>query len=195
MDESKTKDPKAIIEEWVEAYSDDLYRWALHKTSSEDLAADLVQETFVSAMDGLDRFEGRSQPKSWLFSILKNKIVDHYRKKRTDSLDDEDPNGGAPEPHSDGYFDKEGDWSEPDKMEWSGDEKELLDDPAFLKVLDHCIEELPERSRAVLAARFFQAKKGDLICKEMGLSSSNYWQIVRRAKLMLRDCLGMNWFK
>jgi DNA-directed RNA polymerase specialized sigma24 family protein len=79
-------------------------------------------------------------------------------------------------------------------MEWSGDEKELLDDPGFLQVLDQCMEGLPERSKAVLSAKYFEKKKGGLICQEMGLSSSNYWQLVRRAKLMLRDCLATKWF-
>ena len=72
---------KAKIEDWFHKYSDDLYGWAYHKTSSKEVAEDLVQETFLSAVKGSKNFQNRSNPKTWLFAILNNKIIDYYRKK------------------------------------------------------------------------------------------------------------------
>jgi RNA polymerase sigma factor (sigma-70 family) len=76
---------------WVNQYTTELYSWALHKVSNADLAADLVQDTFLAAAEKMDGFKGDSSPKTWLFSILNHKIIDHYRKKvnRTVSVEDQ----------------------------------------------------------------------------------------------------------
>ncbi|MFA7327306.1 MAG: RNA polymerase sigma factor [Candidatus Kapaibacterium sp.] len=68
------------IKSWVELYSDQLYTWAFYKTSDKETAEDLVQETFLAAINSFEKFEGKSEPKTWLLSILKNKIADHFRK-------------------------------------------------------------------------------------------------------------------
>ena len=73
-------DRAIVIKTWVEAYSDKLYSWCLHKTSSKEIAEDLVQDTFMAAFQAINKFEGKSDPKTWLFSILNNKIADHFRR-------------------------------------------------------------------------------------------------------------------
>ncbi len=70
----------ATIKRWVGMYSDHLYSWAYYKTSNKETAEDLVQETFLAAVRSFEKFEGKSDPKTWLLSILKNKIADHFRK-------------------------------------------------------------------------------------------------------------------
>lgn len=65
---------------WVEAYSDKLYSWALYKTKNKETAEDLVQDTFVIAFQSFNKFEGKSDPKTWLYGILNHKITDHFRK-------------------------------------------------------------------------------------------------------------------
>ncbi len=75
---------------WVQLYSDSLYSWALHKTSDKETAEDLVQETFLVAVKSFNKFKGDSNPKTWLFAILNNKINDHYRKSyRTPIINNE----------------------------------------------------------------------------------------------------------
>jgi RNA polymerase sigma factor (sigma-70 family) len=69
------------INDWVVAHTDSLYEWAFYKLSDEELTKDIVQETFITAFQKIDSFEGKSNPKTWLFSILNNKIIDHYRKE------------------------------------------------------------------------------------------------------------------
>lgn len=58
------------IKSWVSKYSDKLYTWAFHKTSSKEIAEDLVQETFIVAITSFDKFQHKSSPETWLFSIL-----------------------------------------------------------------------------------------------------------------------------
>jgi len=71
---------KEIVSKWVVEYGDDLYSWAFYKTSSRETAQDLIQETFLSAFKSYKKFKHESQPKTWLFKILNNKIIDYYRK-------------------------------------------------------------------------------------------------------------------
>lgn len=76
-----TTDKEQTISSWVHRFSDDLYAWALHKTNHKEIAEDLVQDTFLAAFHHLDSFKAESSPKTWLFRILNNKIIDFYRKK------------------------------------------------------------------------------------------------------------------
>ncbi len=64
------------ISDWVKQYSDDLYNWAYYKISKKELAEDLVQETFFSALKSIHNFKENSSAKTWLFSILNNKITE-----------------------------------------------------------------------------------------------------------------------
>ena len=66
---------------WVKNYADYLYSYAYTRIDDNELARDLVQETFLGALQGWGKFDGRSSEKTWLTSILKNKIFDVYRKK------------------------------------------------------------------------------------------------------------------
>src|SRR4051812_41494552 len=68
-------------QQWVHKYADYLYTFAFNRTNDEELSRDLVQETFLAALQGMSKFEGRSSESTWLPAILKNKIVDVYRKK------------------------------------------------------------------------------------------------------------------
>src|ERR1700712_4157044 len=66
---------------WVDAHADYLYGYTLSRLNDEELAKDLVQETFLAALQKVDKFEGKSSERTWLTAILKNKIIDVYRKK------------------------------------------------------------------------------------------------------------------
>ena len=63
---------------WIDEYSDMLYNFSITRVNDHELARDLVQDTFVSALKGLESFKGKSTVKTWLFSILKRKIIDHW---------------------------------------------------------------------------------------------------------------------
>src|ERR1700712_5717640 len=66
---------------WVSAHADYLYAFARVRIADEEQAKDLVQETFLAALQRVDKFEGKSSERTWLTAILKNKIIDVYRKK------------------------------------------------------------------------------------------------------------------
>src|SRR5580693_110981 len=67
--------------QWVAAHADYLYAYAISRINDEEQAKDLVQEAFLAALQKTGSFEGRSSERTWLTAILKNKIIDAYRKK------------------------------------------------------------------------------------------------------------------
>jgi len=177
------------LNDLVEKYTDDLYSWAYHKVTDGELAKDLVQETFLAAAQNIKTFKGNSSPKTWLFAILNNKITDYYRKKvnQTVSID-----------HRlfSNLFDEQGSWKKEKRPQnWYEEEKNLLDDTDFQQILEDCLDKLPEHWNSAMKLKYLLSKKGDEICQELGISRTNYWQIIHRAKLQLRDCIEDNWFK
>ena len=66
--------------QWVAAHADYLYAFAITRVNDEEQAKDLVQETFLAALERISNFEGKASERTWLTAILKNKIADVYRK-------------------------------------------------------------------------------------------------------------------
>lgn len=180
---SENMDAQSIITDWVNQYSDPLYAYAVKRVSDDGLAKDLVQDTFLAAYQNIDRFENRSKPKTWLTSILKNKIMDHfrqvYRRKETSIEGDYQ------------MFDEDGSWkTENIPTPWV--EEHLLDNPGFIKVFDGCIESLPERWGSSIRIKYLGEDKN---VEELGISKANYWKMLERARTQLRKCLEVNWIK
>lgn len=183
-------DANEVMKSWVSIYTHSMYEWAYYKVADKATAEDLVQETFLSAFQSLDRFKQESQPKTWLFSILNHKIIDHFRKKVKSPL----RNGG--DGGLDRYFNDHGEWDgDARPQEWAADEGHLLDHQDFRRTLDECMQRLPGNWSAALQLKYLSEKDGKEICQDLRISSSNFWQILHRAKLQLRKCLEVHWFK
>ncbi len=184
---------RALLAEWVDLYSDELYTWAAYKLNSDENAKDIVQDTFVAAAQAFERFEGRSSVRTWLFSILNNKIRDYFRKNkgRTVYLSDLQYEDGGDE-----RFDESGAWKPEHRPHpWQEADMHLLDDLDFRKVFDACLNRLSERFKNAVVWKFLEKKESEAICQDLKISPSNFWQILHRAKLQLRACLETNWFK
>lgn len=180
---------KNNLNEWVEEYTDDLYSWALHKVSDVELAKDLVQETFLAAAEKVDGFKGDSAPKTWLYSILNHKIIDFYRKKVRQPVKVENQVFST-------FFVEGGEWKEERRPgKWHEDEEgHLLDDIEFQGVLKDCLDALPEKWNTCVKLKYLLSKNGEEICQELDITPTNFWQIIHRAKLQLRNCVEENWF-
>ena len=183
--------PGGELTEWVRRYTKELFVWAYQKTADRQLAEDLVQETFLAAAEGRAGFRGDSQPKTWLLGILKNKIAEYYRKMLRQQI-------AAPLPADDlsAFFDRSGHWEKMARpMVWQDETAQLTDIPAFNQILDRCIDHLPGLMNACIRLRFLDEKKSEEICQDLGITATNYWQLIHRAKLQLRQCLEQNWFR
>ncbi|MBI3139910.1 MAG: sigma-70 family RNA polymerase sigma factor [Sphingobacteriales bacterium] len=193
MDISK---PETTIQCWVELYADKLYTRAFYKTGSQEVAEDLVQDCFLAAFQSLQKFEGKSEPATWLFAILNNKIAGYFRKKFRDAVVPAQNNQSPDGPEGDFYFDANGEWRKEQRPEhWEEESLHLLDDPGFTTVLKNCLDHLPGNWQTAVQLKYLEEKKGELICQELGIAPTNFWQILHRAKLQLRKCLEIHWFK
>lgn len=177
---------------WVKDHSDYLYNYALYKVSDEEMAQDLVQDTFIAGLNGKDSFKGNSTERTWLVSILKRKIIDHYRKsavrKNTVNTDFSMPF------NTEGVYKNH--WSDegaPGK--WNIEKSHNLEKDEFQRILELCLSLLPPQWRDVFHLKMMEECSGEEICKEMDITSSNLWVIIHRAKLKMRACLEKNYFE
>ena len=176
------------LSELVETHTQELYSWALYKVSDQELAKDLVQDTFLAAAEKIEGFKGGSSLKTWLFSILNYKIIDIYRNKIKQPI-------GIDDQVFSEFFDDDGGWRK-SKMpkDWHDNENNLLDDNEFQEVLKKCLDALPEKWSMCVKLKYLSGKNGEEICQELDISPTNFWQIAHRAKVQLRDCVESNWF-
>ncbi|MBI1221240.1 MAG: sigma-70 family RNA polymerase sigma factor [Bacteroidetes bacterium] len=186
------KEAYVKLEDWIMQYSDHLYSWASYRLNDPELAKDLVQDTFIAAYQSFDRFEGRSSEKTWLTSILNNKIRDYFRKNKHQIFSLNEQSG---ERNLDEYFDSTGAWKPEYRPSLLDEDQALLDVPEFRAILYGCLDALSDRFRKVMVGKFLDTKDSTELCQELGISASNFWQILHRAKLQLRNCLDTNWFK
>jgi len=184
-----TTDSNSTIKCWVDLYSDQLFTWAFYKTSDKETAEDLVQETFLAAVHSFQKFEGKSEPKTWLLAILRNKIADHFRKSYR--------NNESKTVSFSQFFDSNEDWLSKQKpQQWNEeDEQHLLENLDFQKTLTSCLGKLPQNMKATVLLKYMEDKDSTQICQELEIAAINYWQILHRAKLHLRKCSELNWYK
>ncbi len=179
---------------WVDRHGDYLFRYALMRLRDRELAENLVQETFLAALKGRGSFGGRSSERTWMVGILKHKIIDHYRKDfRERPVTDLQTMQFDEEQTVDQFYDAIGN---PRKYprDWMPDPQAALHSKEFWAVLHDCMAKLPKATAAAFALRELDAMGTASICKELGISATNLWVMLHRARLQLRACLETNWF-
>ena len=183
-------DPNLDPETWLDQYGDYLYRFALARIKDQAVAEDLVQETFLAALHGRNRFKGHSAVKTWLSAILKNKIVDYLRKKiREQAINDTNSITET----VDGYFHKNGNWKvRPEK--WNLDPSKIYEQREFMDTFYKCLSELPDRLSKAFVLREMEGYSTKEICNVLQVSSTNSWVMLYRARMFLRRCLELFWF-
>ncbi len=193
---SDTREHKLDPQKWVERYGDYLFSYALGRVNDSGKAEDLVQETFLAALKARDRFRGASTERTWLTSILKRKIIDTYRKKYTSKESSFGEHDGTV---FDGDFYRD---EEPFKGHWlegSGPNSHSflpegeLEQEELMKFINLCIENLQAPQAAAFSMRMIDEEDSDTICKELGITPSNLWVMLHRARLRMRECLEKKW--
>jgi RNA polymerase sigma-70 factor (ECF subfamily) len=177
-------------ETWVDQHGDALYRFALGRVSDPELAADLVQETFLEGLHARASFRGKSSPRTWLTAILKYKIIDEFRRsRRLPGMAEEPPTERA----TGHFFDRRGRWKTPPGR-WGDEPDAILDRREFWEILGRCALRLPEH----LADAFLAVELGDLdrdrACEQFEITAANLATRLYRARRLLRHCLETHWF-
>jgi RNA polymerase sigma-70 factor (TIGR02943 family) len=191
--ETRLADP----ERWVDEYGDYLFKHALVRLRDPAKAEDMVQETFLVALKAGETFAGRASAKSWLLGILKNKICDYYRTagRETSFTDmefysDEESDRFV----VDGLF--QGGWiHDLGPIEWSTEPGASLDKEVFWKTFHNCTSKMPRKIVAAFTLRELDGIESKEICSMLRISERNLWVMLHRARMALRRCLEINWFK
>ncbi len=167
-----------------------MYRYVLARCSRPDVAENLVQEAFLAALRSRESYSGKSTERTWLMGILKHKLMDYYRTRmREQSVEDVEV---LPE-HLDQLFHKNGHWRQP-PVDWGQAPETALSNTQFRAVLAECLGHLPGRQAAVFSMREADGLETPEICKELGVTETNLWVLMHRARAGLRRCLETNWF-
>jgi RNA polymerase sigma-70 factor (ECF subfamily) len=169
-----------------------LMRYARLQIREPALAEDLVQNTLIAALQSIASFRGEAAPVTWLIGILKRQIIDHHRRSAREvslpmAADGDDGNTDLLER----LFAEDGHWLTKPAV-WD-DPEQSLQQEAFLSVLEQCLKGLAGQSGRVFAMREILELEPAEICKDLGLSQSNYWVLMHRARLRLRHCVERGW--
>lgn len=177
---------------WIENHGDVMFRYTLVRVPNRETAEEIVQETFVRALESLDGFSGRSTERTWLMGILKHKIADYHRrhaKELTESELSPDTDGNSIKLD---YFNQSDHWIRGPKK-WTNP-RAALEEKEFRSVLQSCMHKLPSNQLSAFTHRVIDQKSTQEVCKILGVSATNLGVLLYRARLQLRECLELNWF-
>jgi RNA polymerase sigma-70 factor (ECF subfamily) len=191
-DDSQTLSPASDAAAWLVDHGDVLYRYARSRVADREHAEDLVQDTFLAALQSQNRFQGRATVRTWLLSILRHKIVDHYRRVAgSPSTVEPDPSVTA-DPVVNRYFSERGIWKNV-LGTWKAPDQ-ALEDREFWDVLDRCLSRLPRSLSLVFILREREELDNAELGRILAVSEGNVRVRLHRARLLLRECLEKNWF-
>lgn len=177
----------------LDRYRPQLVKFALMQLRNSAAAEDVVQETLLAALQGGARFGGQSSVKTWLIGILKHKIIDTIRRRsREQPLESGDDEGPSIEELQDLAYAPDGHFRAA-PQEWA-DPESALTERRFFEVLERCMANLPPKTARAFALREVMGLETEEICKELGITASNCWVLLYRARMALRDCLEGRWF-
>ena len=180
--------PGAPPAEELATHRPQLLKYAMLQLRNTAQAEDAVQETLVAAIRGAATFSGGSSVRTWLIGILKHKIIDSIRKaSRVQSIDQYE----ASTHDLDAFFKADGHYA--DKPADWGDPEQALSQRRFFEVMEQCMESLPKMTAQAFAMREVMGLETKEICANLGITNSNCWVLLFRARMKLRDCLEKNW--
>src|SRR5215213_4431354 len=169
-------DETAFVE-LVRTYQTRLQRLAESVVSSRSVAEEVVQDTWLAVVRGVERFEGRSTLKTWLFHILLNRARSAAgREHRAPPLADDDLGE---------RFDSNGAWANP-PVPWADAVEDRLIAQRLASRVRDILPELPEAQRQVLLLRDFEGISASEVCDLLGVSDGNQRVLLHRARVHLR---------
>jgi len=176
-------------ERWLADYGDAMYQYALARLRDQAKAEDAVQESLLAALSALDRFRGEAAERTWLFGILKHKILDQYRRDAR-----EVPIGDEEEADAliNQTFDSGGSWRVR-PVAWQDPGRDLERDE-FWAMFERCLDGLPQTLAATVRLVEIDELDSDETCKALGISATNLGVRLHRARLRLRECIERSWF-
>ena len=164
---SSTAAASVIDEATIRQLEPTLVGYARRRVGSADVAADLVQDTWMAALRNIDSFAGRSSLRTWLVSILRRKIVDLYRRDRNSVSFLEERHGDTWIPKLDGR----------------------IDDEAAVQEVGKALEHLPEKERQAITYIDVLDLEREEAASKMRVTRNHLRVLLHRGRLKLRATL------
>jgi len=180
----------------VDAYTPALLRLARSFVPSRAVAEEVVQETWLGVLNGLDRFEGRAALKTWIFKILVNTARTRGARERRSvpfsALASVEEGAGEASVDPDRFFAADhdrypGHWSL-GPARWETPEEDLLA-AETREVILAAVEELPQAQRAVITMRDIEGWPAEEVCDALEVSEVNQRVLLHRARTKVRAAL------
>jgi len=157
--------------------SSEMYGFARKMLDDVGQAEDALQETMLAVLRNVANYDGRVALRSWAFSILRNKVYDIFRKRGRDILvSTADPEAAS--------FDPNGKWNVSFEV-WN-------DDAELLKIVQHCMEQLPHNQREALYLCSVEEMPAKEVADLVGVSYTNLRQILHRSRAAVRKCTDLS---
>ena len=171
---------ESLVEEYTGPMLASAGAWGLSRADAEEA----VQDALVDFLGALERFEGRSSLKTYLFGVLFHKCSERRRKaRREEAVDDV-------EKAFDSRFGYLGVWNGMPR----GPEEQAVD-TELREWLARCAEGLSEDQRAAFHLKVVDGVATEDLCKMLGVSATNLGVLLFRARNKLRECLEKKWMK
>jgi len=195
VDRLRARDETAFVE-LVERWTPSLLRVARGHVATQAAAEDVVQETWLGVLNGIDRFEERSSLKTWVFQILSNRAKTRgQREKRTipfsalvtvevDAGPTVDPSRFRPSDHPRAYHWNVADGHGP--ADWGESPEDRVVSRDSLRLLAVAIHELPQAQRTVITLRDVEGFPADEVCSLLDISAVNQRVLLHRARARVR---------
>lgn len=171
---------EALIEEYASALLASAMSWGLPRADAEES----VQDALLDFLSALDRFEGRSTLKTFLFGVLFHKCSERRRKSRREEATDDI------EAAVDARFGSLGVWNSLPR----GPEDEAVNDE-LARWLAECAKGLSPDQRAAFQLKVVEGIETEEACKMLGVSATNLGVLMFRSRNKLRECLEKKWMK
>ena len=188
---------EAAFMEIVDAWGPGMLRLARQFTPSRAVAEEVVQETWVAVLDGLDRFEGRSSLKTWVMRILVNRAKTRgARERRTvpfAALASEEASGEFEAVAADRFLAADHarwphHWAAP-LPRWETLPESAVQSAETLAVIHDAIETLPPAQRTVILLRDIEGWDGPQVSNALDITETNQRVLLHRARSKVRAAL------
>lgn len=185
LDRLRSGDERAFVS-LVDRHHDSMLRLAKTFVRSHEVAEEVVQETWLGVLRGIDRFEGRSSLHTWLLAILVNRARSTGSKEAR-TVPASEVEGFVPAVDG-SRFDVSGAWSSPPEP-WEEAIEDRVGAAALRSEILSALEKMPARQRAVVMLRDVDGLDGGEVCDVLGLTPANERVLLHRGRSRLRQAL------
>src|SRR4051795_4844313 len=182
---------ESVFAELVDAYSGGLLRMAQMYVRDRAVAEEVVQETWLAVLRGIDRFEGRSSLKTWIYRILINTAKTRGQRESRSIPFSAAAAADEPAVDADRFLGPDHRWAGGWMLgpaEWLTPEEELLQGETRDAILA-AIEDLPESQRAVITMRDVEGLESDEVAEALGITAGNERVLLHRARTKVRAAI------